>query len=520
MPRREVRRETKREKGRENEGGWGEREAKSGREGGMGSGGMGSGGMGSGGMGSGGMGSGEMGSGGMGSGGMGSAGMGSGGMGSGGMGSGGMGSGGMGSGGMGSGGMGSGEMGSGGMGSAGMGSAGMGSGGMGSGGMGSGGMGSGGMGCAGMGSAGMGSGGMGSGGDGERRDGERRDGERGNGERRDGERRDGERRDGERGDGERRDGERGNGERRDGERRDGERRDGERGDGERRDGERGNGERRDGERGRLVLQATRRRGGRREEGGGREEVDTSSVVTDVSTCKRPWYYFRAGTGGGKNMWLIYLPGGGWCGTAAQCVARSKTLYGTSTLYPTDPEPNAVCLSLALIAPPLSIYPSIPPHLTQGALRDQHAALRPPFNGILSSNSTINPPFYNWNLVRLIYCDGCGYSGTAGRLEADSNGTVLYLDGRNIVRAVIEDLKAKGGITSAAQILLSGSSAGGQAVVSLCDRIAAAFPWAPTKCIADAGFFIDSKDRVGGYTWRNTVKDVVALHKPSWPICQD
>ncbi|CAI5496453.1 unnamed protein product [Closterium sp. Naga37s-1] len=169
----------------------------------------------------------------------------------------------------------------------------------------------------------------------------------------------------------------------------------------------------------------------------------------------PGYYFRAGTGGGKNMWHIYLPGGAWCGTAAQCVARSKTLYGTSTLYPTDPEPNA---------------------------------------GILSSNSSINPPFYNWNLVRLLYCDGGGYAGTAGRLDV-GNGTSIYLDGWNITQAVIEDLKSKRGIKSAAQILLSGSSAGGQAVVALCDRIAAAFPWAATKCIADSGFFIGPSGRV-------------------------
>ncbi|CAI5510208.1 unnamed protein product, partial [Closterium sp. Naga37s-1] len=201
----------------------------------------------------------------------------------------------------------------------------------------------------------------------------------------------------------------------------------------------------------------------------------------------PGYYFRAGTGGGKNMWHIYLPGGAWCGSAAQCVARSKTLFGTSTLYPADPEPGA--------------------------------ALRPPFNGMLSSNSSINPPFYNWNLVRLLYCDGGGYAGTAGRVDV-GNGTVLYLDGWKIVQAVIEDLKSKRGIKSAAQILLSGSSAGGQAVVALCDRIAAAFPWAATKCISDSGFFIDSKDRVGGYTWRTAVKSIVALHKPSWPACQD
>ncbi|CAI5480417.1 unnamed protein product [Closterium sp. Yama58-4] len=167
---------------------------------------------------------------------------------------------------------------------------------------------------------------------------------------------------------------------------------------------------------------------------------------------------------------------------------SSPRLAASTLYPHDPEPSA--------------------------------NIRPPFTGILSSNSSINPPFYNWNLVRLIYCDGGGYAGTAGRLEVGSNGTAIYLDGWNIVQAVIEDLKSKRGIKSAAQILLTGSSAGGQAVVALCDRIAAAFPWAATKCISDSGFFIDSKDRVGGYTWRNGVKSIVALHKPSWPVCQD
>ncbi|GJP33093.1 hypothetical protein CLOM_g17655 [Closterium sp. NIES-68] len=200
----------------------------------------------------------------------------------------------------------------------------------------------------------------------------------------------------------------------------------------------------------------------------------------------PGYYFRPGTGAGKSMWHIYLPGGAWCTSAAQCVVRSKSALGSSTFYPDDPT---------------------------------NKTLSPPFNGILSSNSSINPPFHNWNLVRLIYCDGAGYSGTAGRLEVNA-ATVLYLDGWNIIQAVIADLKANHGIKSAAQILLSGSSAGGQAVISLCDRIAAALPWAPTKCIADSGFFIDSKDRAGGYSWRNAAKSLVALHKPSWPACMD
>ncbi|CAI6001193.1 unnamed protein product [Closterium sp. NIES-65] len=199
----------------------------------------------------------------------------------------------------------------------------------------------------------------------------------------------------------------------------------------------------------------------------------------------PGYYFRAGAGGGKNMWHIYLPGGAWCGTAAQCVARSKTWLGSSTFYPDDPDSKVI---------------------------------RPPFTGILSSNSSVNPAFYNWNLVRPIYCDGGGFAGTTGRVEV-GGGRAVYLDGWNILRAIMDDLKWNRGFKSASQILLSGSSAGGQAVVALCDRIAAAFPWAPTKCISDSGFFIDSKDRTGGFTWRTYATSVVDMHQPKWS-CMD
>ncbi|CAI5510202.1 unnamed protein product [Closterium sp. Naga37s-1] len=199
----------------------------------------------------------------------------------------------------------------------------------------------------------------------------------------------------------------------------------------------------------------------------------------------PGYYFRAGTGAGRSMWHIYLPGGAWCGSAAQCVARSKMWLGSSTFYPDDPNSKVV---------------------------------RPPFGGILSSNSSVNPAFYNWNLVRPIYCDGGGFAGTTGRVEV-GGGRVLFLDGWNILRSIMDDLKSNRGFKSAVQILLSGSSAGGQAVVALCDRIAAAFPWAATKCIADSGFFIDSKDRTGGFTWRTYAKSVVDLHQPKWS-CMD
>ncbi|CAI6007785.1 unnamed protein product [Closterium sp. NIES-65] len=113
-----------------------------------------------------------------------------------------------------------------------------------------------------------------------------------------------------------------------------------------------------------------------------------------------------------------------------------------------------------------------------------------------------------------------------------------------------DLKSKHIIQSATHVLLSGTSAGGQAVLFLCDRIAAAFPEAATKCVCDSGFFIAvvsglppgntatnpicrshhclshtllpsyrkggihmarpySKDWKGGNTWRDTIKSTAA-----------
>ncbi|CAI5535886.1 unnamed protein product [Closterium sp. Naga37s-1] len=52
-----------------------------------------------------------------------------------------------------------------------------------------------------------------------------------------------------------------------------------------------------------------------------------------------------------------------------------------------------------------------------------------------------------------------------------------------------DLQANRGIRSASRLLISGSSAGGQAVVHLCDTIAAAVPSANARCVVDSGFFV-------------------------------
>ena len=82
---------------------------------------------------------------------------------------------------------------------------------------------------------------------------------------------------------------------------------------------------------------------------------------------------RLGAGEGSKKWLIHLMGGGWCLRGrSDCLDRSKTRLG-STSAKFYPESRS-------------------------------------FDGILSDDPKINPDFYNWNMVYVIYCDGASFAG--------------------------------------------------------------------------------------------------------------
>ncbi|CAI5992349.1 unnamed protein product [Closterium sp. NIES-64] len=93
-----------------------------------------------------------------------------------------------------------------------------------------------------------------------------------------------------------------------------------------------------------------------------------------------------------------------------------------------------------------------------------------------------------------------------------------MDGWNIIQAILKDLQVNRGIRSASRLLISGSSAGGQAVVHLCDTIAAAVPSADARCVVDSGFFVDSEDRSGSFYFRSLAQKMVALHQPNFGDC--
>ncbi|XP_078438174.1 pectin acetylesterase 8-like isoform X2 [Wolffia australiana] len=93
---------------------------------------------------------------------------------------------------------------------------------------------------------------------------------------------------------------------------------------------------------------------------------TGAVCLDGSP---PAYHAAPGFGAGTNSWLVHIEGGGWCHNISNCEARRAGRLGSSR--------------------------------AMGSI---------PFSGILSDRIELNPEFYNWNKVKIAYCDGSSLTG--------------------------------------------------------------------------------------------------------------
>jgi hypothetical protein len=119
------------------------------------------------------------------------------------------------------------------------------------------------------------------------------------------------------------------------------------------------------------------------------------------------YYFHKGEGSGKNRYVFYLLGGGSCFTDQEnttlksCFERASTRLGSMKEWP--------------VFLPDSI-----------------------FGGILSSYESVNPEFYNWNKVFLVYCDG-GFHQGYKKLPMRYNNTNIYFRGEKNVKGVFKHL---------------------------------------------------------------------------------
>ncbi|XP_047971190.1 pectin acetylesterase 8-like isoform X1 [Salvia hispanica] len=196
-----------------------------------------------------------------------------------------------------------------------------------------------------------------------------------------------------------------------------------------------------------------------------------SAVAKGAVCldgSPPAYHFDKGFGAGINNWLIHIEGGGWCNNATTCLARKSTRLGSSKLM----------------------------------------AKQVAFSGIFSNKPKFNPDFYNWNRIKVRYCDGASFTGD---VEAVNPATGLYYRGARVFVAIIEDLLAKG-MSHAQNAVLSGCSAGGLTSILHCDKFKSLVPAsAKVKCFADAGFFINTKDVSGAQHIEQFYNDVVTTH---------
>jgi len=113
-------------------------------------------------------------------------------------------------------------------------------------------------------------------------------------------------------------------------------------------------------------------------------------------------------------------------------------------------------------------------------------------------------------VKIRYCDGGSFAGDAYNKEAG-----IYFRGQRIWNAVIKHLLSIG-MASADQVLLTGCSSGGLAVILHCDQLRAFYPPAAgdrqttVKCLSDGGLYLDAVDISGGRSLRSYFGDIVAL----------
>eukprot|EP01032_Pedospumella_encystans_P021764 gene21764-24680_t len=189
---------------------------------------------------------------------------------------------------------------------------------------------------------------------------------------------------------------------------------------------------------------------------------------------KPAYYYRAGHGEGKDKWIVFFEGGGWCYDLEQCYLRSKTILGSSKDY-TPTLDNEV----------LKFY--------------------------LSNSEQTNPLMHNWNTVLVKYCDGSSYAGDAiqsykgrdiyfkGRINRDETiRSLFYSEFKPHADQPNTSYKSHN-MSSASEVVIGGCSAGALGIFmgldSMADLVRStakkfANPHLVVRGFSDSGFFLE------------------------------
>jgi hypothetical protein len=167
---------------------------------------------------------------------------------------------------------------------------------------------------------------------------------------------------------------------------------------------------------------------------------------------QPSYYLKRGFGAGANRWIIWLEGGGGCGSddptnPTWCGYRKNTYLSTSNGLPSS-------------------------------VGDMQ--------GILTKSDAYNSDFYSYNQISVHYCSSDFWGGTGVKKVIDSTTQEKWwFSGRKIVEALVLDLKQKYNFANATNVILTGSSAGGAGIVMNADEIKNSIPNADVVTLVDA-----------------------------------
>jgi hypothetical protein len=118
----------------------------------------------------------------------------------------------------------------------------------------------------------------------------------------------------------------------------------------------------------------------------------------------------------------------------------------------------------------------------------------------------------------MYCDGSSLSSNLDE-PVVYKGTKLWMRGKAILAAILDDLDRHAGLLSTAtELILSGTSAGGLATYLHAEHIRDVIPaTAKMAAIPDAGFFVDEPNVHGTYVFRENVRAGWAMYNASTSV---
>ncbi len=180
--------------------------------------------------------------------------------------------------------------------------------------------------------------------------------------------------------------------------------------------------------------------------------------------------------GDKRRFVIYIAGGGWCYTPADCAYRAA-------------------------------------HTDIGSSQNWTSSMSG--SGILSSDgNNVNPMFASFTRVYVPYCDGFSFMGHRASPVTVGSQT-LYFRGHANLQRTLDELDRQFQLKAATDVLVAGCSAGGLSTILHVDRVRAFVPNALRVAgVPDSGFFLNATNLYGQFDYGAQMAAGWRLHNAS------